>query len=429
MAQRRAAPMYRPIALPSAGSRALRAYETELVVGRIRDLDFWNDNRDTCWWMLSTNHDVTLDVVKALPEKPWDPAGFRYNPSFSASDLVEYTKLQKIRCGSADGAGDAATRDVYYSGKPDFHFADLERMFADEGYPIDGVYGMPRRLSMMKDVFGQENPNMTWDLYQRHFAGARSPMANPAVANARTIRENPTFQWGDKYNYDVMMLNRAMGAEALAELERLYPGIPFWNWSQYSWSDAVTWNVVMQYWDKPWDMAGLSRNSKVIDWKRLADWPNGLVRAGDAAPADRSRAWDWKGLTANPAVATWRRVRENPDLPWWPESLSLNREVCLWEAISAPPEDWVRAGVRCWKPRAQCYVWSKVRFVSDAERAHLARRWMAAWRIQRRWLAAYYTPETRVWRNRMLWEFSGLQGAVGAAGDSAGATRAVAATS
>ena len=408
-------------------SRTLQAFATELTVSRIRDLDFYDDNRTIYWWMLSTNHDVTLDVVKALPEKPWDPAGFRYNPSFSASDLLEYTKWQKER----RGAGDGAIRDVYYSGKPDVQFADVERMFADEGYQIDAVYGMPHRLSMMKNVFGQENPNMTWDLYQRHFAGDRAPMANPAIANARTIRENPTFQWGDKYNYDVMMLNRAMGAEALAELDKLYPGIPFWDWARYSWSDAVTWNVVQLHWDKPWDMAGLSRNSNVVDWARLSEWPNGLVRAGDAAPADRSRAWNWKGLSANPAIATWERICEHPELPWWSAGLAITREVGVWEAIASPPPGQPRAGPACWKPRAHCFVWSKVRFVCDAERAAWARRWMAAWKIQRRWLSEYYTPETRVWRTRMLWEFGGLsrlQGAAVAGGAGTGAG-AVAATS
>ena len=61
---------------------------------------------------------------------------------------------------------------------------------------------------------------------------------------------------------------------------------------------------------------------------------------------------------------------------------------------------------------------------------------MAAWLIQRRWLSAYYTPDTRVWRTRMLRDVSGLQSELGGAADAAepggaaaGATRAVAATS
>jgi len=422
MARRRAAPMYRPIALPSAGSRALRAYETELVVGRVRELEFY-DNRETTWWMLTSNDTITPDVVRALPDKPWAASAFRRNPNFFAKDVLELASCHR-RSGCSCVAG-----GVHYAGKPDYTFLDLEKLAFTEGCSLESTYIESRRFASMRDAFGTESPRMSWQLFRKYFKGTTDCLTNPAVANASAIRENPGFPWSARANAEALYKNPAIGAEELAELERLYPGLPWFDWTRYSWSDAVTWDIVERYWDKPWDISGLSRDPKVIDWERLSKYPDGLVRSGEAAPADGSRAWNWKGLSANPAIATWERICEHPDLSWWSEGLSLNKNVCVWEAIAAPPPGQPRAGPACWKPRAQCYVWSKVRFVSDAERAAWARRWMAAWHIQRRWLAAYYTPETRVWRNRMLWEFSGLQGAVGAAGDSAGATRAVAATS
>ena len=159
-------------------------------------------------------------------------------------------------------------------------------------------------------------------------------------------------------------------------------------------------------------MAGLSRNKRVVTWKRLAEYPDGLVRAGDAADADGSRAWNWKSLSANPAIATWKRICEHPELPWWSEGLAINRAVCVWDAIAAPPPGQQRAGPSCWNPLQYCFVWSKIQFVGDAERVAWAQRWMAAWRIQRRWLPLYYTPGTPVWKRRMLRELGDLQGAV-----------------
>jgi len=385
---------------PSAGARALRAFATELAVGRIRDLDFY-DNRENSWWMISSNREVTLDFVKALPHKPWKPSAFKYNPAFSAGDIVEYAKLQK------------GARDVYYSSKPDFTFADLERMAFAEDCSLESTVIDSRRFAMMRHAFGTESPNMTWELYQRYFRGDYDCLTNPAVANARAIRENPTFPWDSEVNRRLLIMNPAMGAEALAELEQLYPGLFWWDWARYSWSDAVTWEIVKRFWDKPWNMAGLSRNKRVVTWKRLAEYPDGLVRAGDAADADGSRAWNWKSLSANPAIATWKRICEHPELPWWSEGLAINRAVCVWEAIAAPPPGQPRAGPSCWKPSQYCFIWSRVQFVGDAERAEWARRWMAAWKIQRRWLSLYYTPGTRVWLCRMMWDVSGLQSELG----------------
>ena len=385
---------------PSAGARALRAFATELAVGRIRDLDFY-DNRENSWWMISSNREVTLDFVKALPHKPWKPSAFKYNPAFSAGDIVEYAKLQK------------GARDVYYSSKPDFTFADLERMAFAEDCSLESTVIDSRRFAMMRHAFGTENPNMTWELYQWYFRGDYDCLTNPAVANARAIRENPTFPWDSEVNRRLLIMNPAMGAEALAELEQLYPGLFWWDWARYSWSDAVTWEIVKRFWDKPWNMAGLSRNKRVVTWKRLAEYPDGLVRAGDAADADGSRAWNWKSLSANPAIATWKRICEHPELPWCPEGLAINRAVCVWEAIAAPPPGQPRAGPSCWKPSQYCFIWSRVQFVGDAERAEWARRWMAAWKIQRRWLSLYYTPGTRVWLCRMMWDVSGLQSELG----------------
>ena len=392
--------MSEPSGGPSAGARALCAFATELAVGRIRDLDFY-DNRENSWWMISSNREVTLDVVKALPHKPWEPSAFKYNPSFSAADIVEYAKLQK------------GARDVYYSSKPDYTFSDLERMAFAEDCSLESTVIDSRRFAMMRHAFGTENPNMTWELYQRYFRGDHDCLANPAVANASAIRENPTFPWDSEVNRKLLIMNPAMGAEALAELEQLYKGIPFWDWARYSWSDAVTWDIVVKYWDKPWDMSGLSRNKNVINWGRLSEWPRGLGKEPDL---DGSRRWNWRGLSANPAIATWQRVCEHPELPWWSESLAINREVCVWEAIAAPPPGQPRAGPACWKPHSHCYVWSKVQFVGEAERAEWARRWMATWRIQQFWLQLYYTPDTGVWKRRMLRELGDLQGAGGAAG-------------
>jgi hypothetical protein len=373
--------------------------------------------------MVAGNPDVTLDVMKALPDKPWLAAAgaLQRNTSFSAADIREFAEWKKKpRCSCGSMCQNCYESRVYITSKPDFSFADLERMAAAEGCSLDPPIFKSNVFLLAYERFGERNPNMTWQLYERFFCdkyrhgydGGRCYLVNPAVANARAIRENPSFPWNDKRNAEILYLNPAIGAEALSELERLYPGLPFWNWSAYSWSDAVTWNIVVKYWDKPWDMSGLSRNKNVINWGRLSEWPRGL---GKEPELEASRLWNWNALSANPAVATWQRVCEHPELPWWSEGLAINRAVCVWEAIAAPPPGQPRAGPPAWNPLQYCFVWSKIQFVGDAERVAWAQRWMATWKIQRRWLPLYYTPGTAVWKRRMLRELGDLQGAGGAA--------------
>lgn len=405
------------------GARALRAFETETIVARLRDLEFYDSNRITCWWMIAANPNVTLDVVKALPEKPWlsVSGALERNAGFSGADVREFTEWRRAHPNaSACACGTCgAMRTIRFSGKKDFTFADLERMAADEGCTVS-VASSSYRFYLARNLFCSDNPNMTWQLYERYFRDDSECLGNPAVANARAIRENPAFPWHARGKADRLFRNPAIGAEALAELERLHPGLPFWDWGSYSWSDAVTWEIVVRHWDKPWCMRGLSRNPKVVDWRRLSEWPHGLGKEGEAELAE-ARRWCWKRLSENPAVATWARVCERPELPWCAEGLANNPAVCVWEAIAAPPPGQPRAGPSCWDPAQCCFVWSKVQFVGAHEREAWARRWLAARRIQRAWCAAYYTPGTPVWRRRMAREVAELQG-LGAGGAAAAAS-------
>ena len=408
----------RPQPQPRAGACALRAFETELAVSRLRDLKFIYGRPDTCWCMIAMNPTVTLDVMKALPDKPWSNY-IEKNPSFSAADIREFCAWRKTLPKGDDSDGDDDGDDDGYnaprfSHKKDFTAADMERMTAED-CPDNPMFLNSLRVCFMRDMFGKQNPNMTWEIYQRDYYDDPECLENPAVANARTIRENPTFPWdSEPVNVKMLLRNPAIGVKALAELERLYVGLPFWDWEAYSWSEAVTWEVVVRYWDKGWDMAGLSRNPKVVTWQRLSEWPDGL---GKQPGLSSLRQWNWKSLSENPAVATWERICERPELPWSRNNLAINPAVCVWEAIADPPPGQLPKQPRFWKqsdyfPLA---IWSKIQFVGDAERAEWAQRWMATWRIQQFWLQLYYTPDTGVWKRRMLRELGDLQGAGGAA--------------
>lgn len=363
------------------GARALRAFETETIVARLRDLEFYDSNRHIAWWMVSTNVSLTPEAILALPQKPWNRWAISRNPR------VSYADAERI-CAAIEKDCDVPCD---FADRPEVQFADV----------ADSANYVERR------IFAQQNPNMTLDLYLAHpddraFADA---LENPAVANARVLRERPDFPW--KNHARALARNPAFGDEALRELEALAPELfapksaddagekKRWNWYAYSWNEALSWKTVARHRDKPWHMYAIARNPKVVDFARWRAMPDGL---------GPGLAWNWCALSANPAVATWDRVRAHPELPWCKEELALNPAVCLWEAVAPDAPPLMRPNPA--DPR----FWSKVQFVGAHEREAWARRWLAARRIQRAWCAAYYTPGTPVWRRRMARDVAELQG-------------------
>ncbi len=75
-----------------------------------------------------------------------------------------------------------------------------------------------------------------------------------------------------------------------------------------SYNPNITWEIIQENPDKPWNYFELSKNSN-ITW--------------DIIQANLDKPWNWKGLSCNPNI-TWENVKANPTKPWNWYSLSWN---------------------------------------------------------------------------------------------------------
>ena len=152
-------------------------------------------------------------------------------------------------------------------------------------------------------LYLSENPNITW----------------------KTIQENPDNPWCCSYDknrnyctdqesdYEWEPIPENFGDE-LSEIDYIYLSL----------NPNITWEIVQDNPDKPWNYYYLSRNSN-ITWKIVQDNPN--------------EPWNYDALSLNPNI-TWEIVRDNPDKPWNYYYMSQNPNIS-WEIVEANPnEDW-----------------------------------------------------------------------------------------
>jgi hypothetical protein len=60
-----------------------------------------------------------------------------------------------------------------------------------------------------------------------------------------------------------------------------------WNWNGLSQNPIMTWDMVLEYPDKPWSWWALSKNPN-ITWDIVINNP--------------SKPWNWEGLSSNPII-------------------------------------------------------------------------------------------------------------------------------
>jgi hypothetical protein len=81
-----------------------------------------------------------------------------------------------------------------------------------------------------------------------------------------------------------------------------------WNWVSLSRHPNITWEIVQQHPQCPWHWYGLTINPN-ITWDIIA--------------ANRDDPWLWNYISMDPRLTSWNTVREHSDFPWNWHTLSF----------------------------------------------------------------------------------------------------------
>ena len=131
------------------------------------------------------------------------------------------------------------------------------------------------------------------------------------------------------------------------------------EWGGISSHPSITWDIIQQNPDKPWNWRGISQNPN-ITWNIIQQNPD--------------KPWDWRGISRNPNIS-WEIIQQNPDKPW----------------------SWF------------CSSYNKALFkLPQAKIVECIRQHIAAKSIARHWKVCNSNPEYLVCRKRLLHEFKSL---------------------
>ena len=159
------------------------------------------------------------------------------------------------------------------------------------------------------------NPNITVDIIMKH------PRHN---WNNFLFTANPNFEFAHTF------MTEDIFGDHIFE----------WNWLYMTFHKNVTWDIIHNNRNRPWNLSYISRNPNIpveVIRKYLSDPSKNLF---DFSPRTHIKTWNRNFLSGNPCI-TIDLVKEFPDSNWnWP-SLSKNPSITLKDiSENLFPWDW-----------------------------------------------------------------------------------------
>lgn len=363
------------------------AHIRSAVMARMIQDELMDSNSDYLHWAaLCENPDIDADFIMDHPEFPWDKVAVSCNPNMRWEDLMRLKmsgRIPRIYVGCFCKHGKVEVGDIsvnrellcQLAANPRLSWADLNHIADYAGLSVAGS-------SQVMQVACENSACVRPELLARERAIDWSSYAT-------NLCINHAFGTLDG-------LQMAFEADNRLRLA--------WPWEQYKWNTGITADVLNRYYPNKygWNYESLSLNPGYATWERVL--------------ASLDRPWRWHLLSKRPDFATIERVRGWPRLRWCLRGLLSNRNFFNKEGRSLLLDAFPFRGDWPVWPNWTFYpsVWKTlpIRDEAEAEAETFARRWMAAWKVQKKWLHLYYTPGTPVWERRMGREFKELAAAL-----------------
>jgi len=266
---------------------------------------------------LSSNPNLTIDLIEKNQEKPWDWAEISKLPNITFSIVEEHPDKDWDW-----GVGLLTNPNI----TPDFIMDNRHLPWAFPGYDWGN------NISNLLD-----NPNLTIDFVKRH---PNLIEWNDNIVNELGNHKNITLDILDKYEFTCHLDSRSENPNLTLEyvfdkhmklIDSDYSdGAPEppetlcrdWDWNdiwggvkikslkEFELYSAATFGYMH------WGSWGLS-NNKNLPWEIVEKYPD--------------KPWNWKDLSRNPSI-TWENIISNPDKPWDYKGIFANPNV-TWEII------------------------------------------------------------------------------------------------
>lgn len=244
---------------------------------------------DNFYKLISSNPNITWDIISKNIDKPWDWYDIKNNPNI--------------------------TWDVIRDNPKELHkLWNFDSLYTKSSITSKGLIDLNNLISYDSNLpnFWKQisrKPDLTWDVIKEC---AYKPW------DWFYISSNPTVTW-DIINYNKYLpwswISVSKNPNITWDIISSNPGKP-WDWFGISSNPNITWDVVKNNLDKKWVWYHISQNSN-ITW--------------DIISSNQDVGWDWDGISLNPTINL-EIVLENPDEKWNVELLCKNPNIS-WEIM------------------------------------------------------------------------------------------------
>jgi hypothetical protein len=207
-----------------------------------------------CYCGLSKNPNITWDIVKARPGKPWSYVRLLINPSITWENILEMQSIREVS-----------------------------------------------RFRACQKAFVCRNPNVTFDMVRQF----------PTWVSLQQLSLNPSITI-----YDVLDVNFQGHEDEWLKGD--------WNYAWLSFHPNITLDIILSTPEIRWDFGYASSN------------PNITI---DQVISHPELSWDYDALSKNPNI-TWDIVKSHPEIPWSYSEMSKNPNI-TWDIMRSTPKlDW-----------------------------------------------------------------------------------------
>lgn len=306
-------------------------------------LQSYPDNR-WHWEHVSSNPNITWEIVCQNPHLPWDYNGLTYNPNITL-DIIKTSSIpvwNPIRHGAPNltaGFCDRYWNPYYYVKNPNIEWhifkTPCEEAFLDfaslhKSVTWDIVLNNPEFPWSYDSL--SKNPNITYEIVEEDISTPNRIFENEYgmqdtfdKLSLYFFSENPNLIWEnieERYMHYFNWEKLSMHPNITCDIIEENPKKP-WNYDAMSLNPNLTWDFVTKNIEKPWNWSKLSENPN-ITW----DIVKNNLKSPHVYP------WDFKALGKNPnitieiieetmntsndyeVIGSWETMSQNPNLTW-----------------------------------------------------------------------------------------------------------------
>lgn len=260
---------------------------------------------------LSSNLNITKNVVLTFPGLPWNDVSLVQNPNFTLEDILDLfgymTNIDHFISKNPNITWDLVCKhpDIKWDYRMLSSHIDPQVFFNNPKKFFSYQHLSSNPKLTIQDIINYKHKNWNFNLLSKN-PGIKYTdiLDNPKLGlwNYKYISENPNLRIQDILNFPEKS----------------------WDMFEFSNNPSLSWSDVLNNPELNWNFTNLSSNP-CVNIDIIKKYPNSFI----SSYFKDEQQWSYFDFNTNPTV-TWKIVNDNPKFPWYSISLCKNNMSKDW---------------------------------------------------------------------------------------------------